>query len=175
MRGRLGRGEVRRVQDGHLLIVVLERLDEVVLRLVEENAWTVQQEPGDGQEEDGGDVDRLAEAGAFALVVEGVDEVDDLVGFEFAEATGAKFDGLVRRVAGRGRVGRKFKNGHRQSMGRLRAEKVPGVPWLNPERVRWFSTLALFSHPGSASLRAKPRGGREASPNVSKSSHPGQA
>ena len=60
-------------------------------------AGAVEEEPDDGQVDDDGDVDGLAEAGPGAFIVEGVEQVNELVLFEFAEAAGAHLYGFVRR------------------------------------------------------------------------------
>jgi len=69
--------------------------DEVfIVRLVEEDARAVEEEPGNRKAEDCRDVDRLAELGAGALVVNRVEQVNQLVLFEIAVAAGADLDGL---------------------------------------------------------------------------------
>jgi hypothetical protein len=97
---------------------------------MEEDTGAVEEEPGDGQADDGGEVDGLAEAGAGELIVDGVEEVDELVLGKLAEAAGADFDGLgcgcgggvaggiavlVALLAGSGRVGGEFQDRHRRS------------------------------------------------------------
>jgi hypothetical protein len=61
---------------------------------MEEDAGAVEEEPGEGEEEEGGDVDGFAEACACALLVERIEEVDNLVLFELAVAAGADLYGL---------------------------------------------------------------------------------
>jgi hypothetical protein len=70
---------------------------------MEEDARAVEEEPPDGQVDDDRDVDGLAEASFGTLVVEGVEQVNELVFVEFAEAAGAHLEGLIRRCGfGRG-------------------------------------------------------------------------
>ena len=96
--------------------------------LVEEDARAVEEEPGDGDADEDGDVDGLAEAGAGALVVDGVEQVDELVLLEFAVAAGADTDGLcgaasrlVAAVWSARRIGRQLKEGHGGSEDRTQA------------------------------------------------------
>ncbi len=50
--------------------------------LMEENLGAIEDEPADGEPDDDGDVDGLAEAGAGAIVVDLIEEVEKLMGFE---------------------------------------------------------------------------------------------
>ena len=76
------------VEEGQLLLVaLLEDVDGAdELRLVEEDARAVEEEPDDPQVDDDRDVDGLAEACFGALVVERVEQVDQLMLFEFADS-----------------------------------------------------------------------------------------
>ena len=98
------------VEEGQLLLLALledvDGADEA--RLVEEDTRTVEEEPGDAKVNDDGDVDGLAESCFGAFVVEGVEQMDELMLFEFTVAAGAHLDGLGRR---RG-VGRGLEGGH---------------------------------------------------------------
>ena len=97
------------VEEGELLVALLEDFDGTdEARLVEEDARAVEEEPDDAQVNDDGDVDGLAEACLGTLVVERVEQVDELMLFEFAEAAGAHLDGL----SGRCGVGRGLEGGH---------------------------------------------------------------
>jgi len=60
------------------------------LGCVPEDARAVENEPGDGQPEEDGDIDGLAEAATSALVFDGIEEADEFVLVEFAVAVGAK-------------------------------------------------------------------------------------
>jgi len=64
---------------------------------MEEDSGAIEEEPADGQIDDDGDVDGLAEARFRAIVIEGVEQVDELVLFEFAVAASAHLDGLIGR------------------------------------------------------------------------------
>ena len=64
---------------------------------MEEHAWAVEEEPQDGQIDDDRDVNGLAESRSGALVVEGVEQVNEFMLFEFAVAACAHLDGLVGR------------------------------------------------------------------------------
>ena len=101
---------LRRVEERQLLLLAVfedvDRTDEA--RLVKEDPRAIEEEPGDAQVNDDRDVDGLAEAGFGALVVERVEQVDELVLFEFAVTAGAHLDGRDRR---RG-VGRYLEGGH---------------------------------------------------------------
>ena len=92
-----------RVEEGQLLVALLENVDGAdQARLVKEDARTVEQEPDDSHIDDHGDVDRLAKACFGAFVVERVEQMDQLMLFEFAVAAGAHLDGLGgRRGVGR--------------------------------------------------------------------------
>jgi hypothetical protein len=107
---RWARKILRRVEEGQLLLFALfedvDGADEA--GLVEEDARPIEQEPDDAQVNDDGDVDRFAESGFGAFVVERVEQVDELMLFEFAIAAGAHLDGRDRR---RG-VGRYLEGGH---------------------------------------------------------------
>jgi hypothetical protein len=74
---------------------------------VEEDARTVEQEPDDPHVDDDGDVDGFAEACFGAFVVERVEQVDELMLFEFAVAAGPHLNGL----GGRRGVGRCLEGG----------------------------------------------------------------
>jgi hypothetical protein len=76
---------------------------------VKDDAGAVEEEPGDGGVDQDGDVDGFTEASFGAFIVEGVEEMDELVLVEFAEATGAHPDG---RRSGLGGVGRRLERGH---------------------------------------------------------------
>ena len=92
-------GQVCRVfETGQLLVALFEYFggtDET--RLMKEDAGAIEEEPGDGQVDDDRDVDGLAEAGFGALVVEGVQQVNEFVLVEFSEAAGAHLYRLVGR------------------------------------------------------------------------------
>ena len=75
---------------------------------MEEDAGTIEQEPDDAQVNDDGDVDGLAKARLGTLVIEGVEQMDELMLIEFAEAAGAHLDGLVGGCG----VGRRLEGGH---------------------------------------------------------------
>jgi hypothetical protein len=64
---------------------------------MEENARAIEEKPANGQIDDDGDVDGLAEARLGALVIEGVEQVDELLLFEFAVAASAHLVGLIGR------------------------------------------------------------------------------
>jgi hypothetical protein len=86
------RRRFRQIQ-GDLPVVLLERSDGVaVLRHMEEHARAIDQEPSEDQPDNDGDIDGLAEAGAGALVVERVEQVDELVLFENSNTVGAEPD-----------------------------------------------------------------------------------
>ena len=92
-----------------LLVALLEDVDRAdEPRLVEEDARTVEEEPDDPKVNDDGDVDGLAEACFGAFIVERVEQMDELMLFEFAVAAGAHLDGL----GGRRGVGRCLEGGH---------------------------------------------------------------
>ena len=92
-----------------LLIALFEHVDRTdKARLMKEDARSVEEEPDDSQINDDGDVDGLAEARFGAFVVERVEQMNELMFFEFAEATGAHLDGLGRRCG----VGRCLEGGH---------------------------------------------------------------
>ena len=107
--GRVGK-VLRCVEEGQLLLLaIFEDVDGAdELGLVEEDAWAIKQEPDDAQVNDDGDVDGLAELGFGALVVERVEQVDELMLFEFAVTAGAHLDGWD----GRRGVGRYLEGGH---------------------------------------------------------------
>jgi hypothetical protein len=87
-----------RVEEGQLLVAFLENVDGTdQTRLVEEHTRTVEQEPDDPQINDDGDVDGLAEACFGAFVVKRIEQMDQLVLFEFAVTAGPHLDGLGRR------------------------------------------------------------------------------
>ena len=75
---------------------------------MEEDLRAVEEEPGDSHVNDDGDVDGLAEASLGAFIVEGVEQMDHLMLFEFAIAAGSHLDGL----GGRCGVGRSLERGH---------------------------------------------------------------
>ena len=75
---------------------------------MEEDAGSVEEEPDYAQVNDDGDVDGLAEASLGALIVERVEQMDELMFFEFAKAASAHLDGL----GGRCGVGRGLEGGH---------------------------------------------------------------
>lgn len=109
---------LRHVEVGEILFTVLQDVHWIDdARLVEEHARAVEEEPGDGEIDDDGDVDGLAEACTGALIVEAVEEVDELVFFKFSVASGAYLRGL-------GGVGRCLYGWHRLWLRRLRALKV---------------------------------------------------
>jgi len=91
-------GQSRHVQlCQFLLLHSIRRIDK--LRCVPEHARAVEDEPGDGEPEEEGDVDRFAEAAACALVLDGVEQPDELVLFQLAVAIGADaHHGLQRLV-----------------------------------------------------------------------------
>ena len=98
-----------RVEEGQLLVALLENVDGAdQARLMEEDARAIEQEPDDPQINDDGDVDGLAEACFGAFVVERVEQMDQLMLFEFAIAAGTHLDGL----GGRRGVGRSLEGGH---------------------------------------------------------------
>jgi len=96
-------GDVRRIIEAGQLALFEHLCGANKTGLMKENARAIEEEPADGQVDDDRDVDRLAETGFGTLVVEGVEKVNELVLFEFAEATGAHLDGLIGRCGfGRG-------------------------------------------------------------------------
>ena len=100
----------RHVEVGHLLVALLQdvgRIDEA--RLVEEDAGAIEEEPADSEVEDERDVNGLAEASLGAFIVEGVEQMNEFVFFEFAEAAGSHLEGRV----GRGGVWRRLGRWHR--------------------------------------------------------------
>lgn len=114
--GRLGWelfGEVLgEIEEGELAVALLEDVGGVdEAGLVEEDLRAVEEEPADGEPDDDGDVDRLAEAGAGALVVDLVEQVDELVGFEGGVASEAV---AGARGRWRCRVGWGFEGRHRE-------------------------------------------------------------
>jgi hypothetical protein len=106
--GRGGAEGAGHVEDGEA--VVLPHEGDGVLQGggVEEEVLAVEEEPGDGEVDEDGDVDGLAEAGAGALVVEFVEEVNEFVFFEFPEAAGPDLFGLSGRLRGRRRFERRI-------------------------------------------------------------------
>ena len=102
--------EIRRVvEEGDLLVALLQDVDGAdELGLVEEDARAVEEEPDDSEVNDDGDVDGFAETCFGAFVVERVEQMDELMLFEFAVAAGPHLDGL----SGRGGVGRCLEGGH---------------------------------------------------------------
>ena len=144
-RGRFG-GDARcgRFEVGEGLFPVLQGEEGVfVLRLVEEDARAVEQEPGDGHADDDGDVDGLAEAGAGGLVVERVEQVDELVLFKIGVAgagAGERRRIRLRPVFGRsGRIRGRFEDRHRQMKGRAAGRNCSRIYFLslNPSFVGW--------------------------------------
>ncbi len=75
---------------------------------MEEDARAVEEEPDDSHVNDERDVDGLAEARFRAFIVERIEQMDQLMLFEFAIAAGAHLDGL----GGRRGVGRSLEGGH---------------------------------------------------------------
>ena len=73
----------------------IRAMGSMYARLMAEDAGAVEEEPGEGEADDDGDVDGLAEAGAGTLVVERVEQVDDLMLLQFAVAAGAQLEGLA--------------------------------------------------------------------------------
>ena len=101
--------DLGRVEEGQLLVALLEHVDGAdQARLMEEDARAVEEEPDDPQVNDDRDVDGLAEARLGAFIVERVEQMDELMLFEFAVAAGAHLDGL----GGRRGVGRSLEGGH---------------------------------------------------------------
>ena len=102
-------GVLRHVKVGEVLLPLLEDVHGVDdAGLVEDDLRAVEDEPGEGHADDDGDVDGLAEASFGLLVVDGVEQVDDLMLFEFSEAAASHLDGR----GGRSGVGRRFERGH---------------------------------------------------------------
>ena len=100
---------LRGIEEGQLLIALLEHVDGAdETRLVEEDARAVEEKPDDREVNDDGDVDGLAEARFGAFVVERVEQVNQLMFFEFAVAAGAHLDGLGRGCG----IGRGLEGGH---------------------------------------------------------------
>ena len=90
------------IEVGELAVALFEdvgRVDET--RLMEDDLRAVEDEPADGEPDDDRDVDGFAEAGAGALVVDGVEQIDELVRVEVGVAPGADLLGGWRS----GRVG----------------------------------------------------------------------
>ena len=137
------------LEEGHFLVALLEdicRADEAAL--VEEDLGAVENEPGEGEIEDEGEVDGLAKTRAGAVVVERVEQVDELGVVELAEAAGADFQrlDLVRSGGKRGRVGGCFERGH-------------GWVWIQV----WMSDVrdgGLVLRQGHFQCIGCPRGGR---------------
>ncbi len=101
---------LRNIEEGELFVALLENvggIDET--RLVEDDLGTVEDEPADGQPDDDGDVDGFAEARTGALIVEGVEEMNELVLFENAVAVRTHLDGCTGRRCG---IGRRLERGH---------------------------------------------------------------
>ena len=97
------------IEEGELFVALLEDvggIDEA--GLVEDDLGTVEDEPADGQPDDDGDVDGFAEARFGALIVEGIEEMNELVLFENAVAVRTHLDGCT----GRGGVGRRLERRH---------------------------------------------------------------
>ena len=67
------------------------------LRRVPQDPRAVEDEPGNGEPDEEGDVERLAEAAAGALVLDGVEEADEFVGVPFAMASGEDAERLLLR------------------------------------------------------------------------------
>jgi len=100
MRGRrLHNGRAVLLEEGQLLVMLLHQGDGVdVARLMPEDAWAVEKEPGESEVDDDGDVDGLAEAGAGTLVVERIEQMDDLMLLEFSVTAGAQLERLACRA-----------------------------------------------------------------------------
>ena len=134
-----------------LLVVLLHRGDGIaVLRYVEEDARAIEQEPADDQPDDDGDVDGLAEAGARALVVERVDQVDELVLLKLAETAGADLDGRWPVLPAENDLG-VFDCDSDLSGGRV----LPRTPL----RFGGGATPDVFALPGRSPLGSLPRAG----------------
>lgn len=111
---------------------------------MEDDLRSVEHEPADGQPDDEGDVNRLPESRLGALVVQGIQKMDDLVLFEVAVAIGTHLDGCAGRRSG---VGGRLERGHELCCCdgcdtrklRLQTQKPPG----RPPRFAWS---LLFSH-----------------------------
>src|SRR5579871_3062929 len=100
------------VQEGELLVPLLEhvrRIDKP--RLMKDHLRPIKHEPPDRQPDDDRDVDRFPKPGAGAFVVERVEEMDQLMLFEYAIAVGTH---LERWTGWRG-LGRSFERGHELS------------------------------------------------------------
>src|SRR6185437_3824195 len=84
-RGGRGGSEIREL----LLVMFLHQRDDVfVVRLMKEDVRPIEQEPGHRKPDDDGDIDRFAEAGAGALVVDGIEQMDQLMRFKVGIAAG---------------------------------------------------------------------------------------
>ena len=161
MRRRLQHGRAVLLEKGQLLVVLLHQGDGVdVARLMPEDAGAVKEEPGDGEPDDDGDVDGLAEAGAGTLVVERIEQVDDLMLLQFAVAAGAQLEGLAcpsrclvcgrvsRRLLGLVWVARRFgeelKDGHRRGLaGRFSALLLGGSLLLDGAKMRPAAAIGI--------------------------------
>ena len=94
---------LRHVEVGKVFFALLEDVHRVDnARLMEDKARSVKEKPTHGKIEDDRDVNRFAKARTGALVIKGVEEMDELVLFEFAVASSAHLDGR-RRLSGGGR------------------------------------------------------------------------
>jgi hypothetical protein len=98
------------VEEGQLFVTLFEDVDGAdEAWLVKEHPRTIEQEPDDPHINDDGDVDRLSEARLGAFVVERVEQMNELMLFEFAVPAGPHLDRLV----GQGGFGRCLEGGHR--------------------------------------------------------------
>ena len=100
---------LRGVEEGQLLFALLENVDGAdEAGLMKQYPGSVKEEPDDCHVNDEGDVDGLAKASLGALVIEGVEKMNQFMLFEFAVAAGAHLNG---RIGGCG-VGRRLEGGH---------------------------------------------------------------
>ena len=129
------------IEIGQLAIALLEDIGRVdQAGLMEDDLRAVEDEPADGEPDDDGDVDGFAEAGAGALVVDRIEEVDELVGVEVGVAPGADLLGGWRC----GRVRWRFEDRHRGPW--VEAMKPSGDERLPRGRVqRGAARLSIFS------------------------------
>jgi hypothetical protein len=98
------------VEERQLFVALFEDVDRAdETWLVKEHARTVEQEPDDPHIDDDGDIDRLAEAGSGSFIVERVEQMNELMLFEFTIAAGPH----LNRLSGWRGFGRSLDGGHR--------------------------------------------------------------